>query len=112
MAKLQEHTFLSALAYDAVCVIAMALNRTMNMIDNGDISGTGCEDLEGALVDLDQFSYSNAKMGCLIRYSLENTDFRGISVSERHSYFVLHNLFSCTYRAKCSSVMVHVFKVL
>ena len=57
----------------------------MNMVNNGDISGTGCEDLEGALVDLDQFSYSNAKMGCLIRYSLENTDFRGISVSERHS---------------------------
>lgn len=56
------------------------------MVNNGDISGTGCEELEGDLVELDEFSYRNAKMGCLIHYSLEKTDFRGISVSERHSY--------------------------
>ena len=55
----------------------------MNMVNRGDINGTGCEGLDGDLVDLEHFSYSNAKMGCLIRYSLVNTDFQGISVS-RH----------------------------
>ena len=42
---------------------------------------TNCRDLYGELVPLNEFNYSNAFMGCVIRYNFQRTDFLGISVS-------------------------------
>jgi gamma-aminobutyric acid type B receptor len=65
------------LAYDAVWTLAMALSVTQGKIERGEEGR--CSGLEGALVPLDQFDYSNKKLGCLLRESLDNTFFLGIS---------------------------------
>ena len=67
--------------YDAVWILATALNRTMAMVKSGNINGTGCENTSGSLVPLEQFQYSNEKMGCLIQYNIQITNFSGVSVS-------------------------------
>ena len=66
--------------YDAVWILAVALNRTMIMVKSGNINGTGCENITGSLVLLEQFQYSNEKMGCLIQYNIQITNFSGVSV--------------------------------
>ena len=43
---------------------------------------TNCEGMDGGLVPLDEFNYSNAFMGCVIRYNLQQTNFVGVSVSQ------------------------------
>ena len=67
--------------YDSVWVLALALNRTMTMVESLNISGTGCESMNGSLVPLHQFDYTNAMMGCLIYWSIKQTDMLGISVN-------------------------------
>ena len=67
------------IAYDAVWALAFALNITSELVAWGNVSETGC-DLEGELVPLHMFNYSNALLGCVIRWSLEQTDFTGVSV--------------------------------
>ena len=54
------------------------------MIEEGNtsIAGTGCEGLSGTLVPLEQFSYNNELMGCLIQRNLQRTNFSGVSVSK------------------------------
>eukprot|EP00731_Ephydatia_muelleri_P020681 Em0013g408a len=64
-------------AYDAVWILAAALNRTMVMVESGNINGTGCENITGSLVPLEQFQYSNEKLGCLIQYNIQMTNFTG-----------------------------------
>ena len=67
-------------AYDAVWALAFALNRTSTLVDQGDISVTGCV-AEGSLVPLRKFNYSNALLGCVIKWSMEQTNFEGVTVS-------------------------------
>lgn len=67
--------------YDVMWVLAIALNNTLTAVENGDINGTGCEDAPGSLVPLEQFSYHNERMGCLIQWNLQQTNFSGVSVS-------------------------------
>ena len=52
------------------------------MIERGNISETRCEEeeLEGDIVPLHEFNYTNGLMGCVMRWSLEQTDFIGTSV--------------------------------
>ena len=42
---------------------------------------SGCEDYHGELVPLEKFNYRNKMMGCVIRRSLGNVKFAGITVS-------------------------------
>ncbi len=74
--------------YDAIWILALALNKTLFMVDTGNSSviGTGCENATGSLVPLEGFSYDNEKMGCLIQWNLQRTNFSGISVS---SHFLI-----------------------
>ncbi|KAL5471263.1 hypothetical protein EMCRGX_G029359 [Ephydatia muelleri] len=65
--------------YDAIWILAVALNRTAIMVNKGNINGTGCENISGSLVPLEQFQYSNEKMGCLIQYNIQMTNFSGVS---------------------------------
>ena len=69
--------------YDALWLFALALNNTDAMIKNGDVSGTGCEGVSGSLVPLEEFSYSNGRMGCLIQWNIQQTNFFGLTVSEQ-----------------------------
>lgn len=70
----------AAQLHDDVWGLALALNATMTM-DNDDIAGTGCETLPGELVPLEEFTYNNSKMGCLITWNLRRLTFSGVSVS-------------------------------
>ena len=67
--------------YDGLWALAFALNRTMAMVNSGDINGTTCQNASGSLVPLHQFTYSNELMGCLIQWSLQVTNFSGLTVS-------------------------------
>ena len=69
-------------AYDTTWVLALALNSTMAMVTNGNINGTGCENMSGSLLPLDQFNYTNQKMGCLIQWNIQRTNFSGVTVSQ------------------------------
>jgi gamma-aminobutyric acid type B receptor len=40
---------------------------------------TNCEGMDGGLVPLNEFNYSNTFMGCVIRYNLQQTNFVGMS---------------------------------
>ena len=72
---------LAGVMYDVIWVLAMALNKTMTMINSSDISQTDCENATGSLVLLEQFNYTNEKIGCLVQWSLQQTHFNGVSVS-------------------------------
>ena len=69
--------------YDTIWILALALNKTLSMVDigNSSVIGTGCEIATGSLVPLEEFSYSNEKMGCIMQWNLQRTNFSGISVS-------------------------------
>ena len=85
------YTLIASVAYDALWTLALALNWTNVMVQSltreeilnitqcvgfNDKSGTVWE-----LVSLENFTYSNQLMGCIVRWNLERTDFVGVSVS-------------------------------
>ena len=71
----------AAQLHDDVWGLALALNATMTMVNENNITGTGCENLPGELVPLEDFTYNNSKMGCLITWNLRRLTFSGVSVS-------------------------------
>ena len=42
----------------------------------------GCAGLEGDIVPLEKFTYHNKKMGCILKESIAQTKFKGVTVSE------------------------------
>lgn len=74
--------------YDALWALALALNETMTMVNtvNVNTSEFGCEAMDGSVVPLHEFNYSNALMSCLIQWNLQRTNFSGVSVSHKNSY--------------------------
>ena len=81
-------TFVATLTYDAVWALSLALDSTAKMINStlGEAeirSLTGCNSPNGSgtLVPLSEFEYSNALMGCVIRWNLHRVAFQGVSVS-------------------------------
>ena len=68
--------------YDVIWVFAVALNKTITMI-NGEssITETNCQNLSGHLTSLENFTYANEMMGCLIQWNLQNSNFSGLTVS-------------------------------
>ena len=71
-----NRSFTDALTHDSVWTLALALNRTMNMINTNDTLDCG-----PSPVPLEEFSYGNSSTACLIRHSLSEINFTGISVS-------------------------------
>ena len=68
--------------YDVIWVLAVALSNTVSMINDGTaINETGCQNFPGSLVPLEQFTYANERMGCLIQWNLQKTNFSGLTVS-------------------------------
>ena len=79
----------AAQLHDDIWGIALALNATMSIMDsnNGEIiAETGCdlEDYSGNLLPLENFTYNNKKMGCLIAWNLRKTNFTGVSVNKNN----------------------------
>lgn len=67
--------------YDVLWILALALNNTMTMVNNNDIGQTNCESVPGSLVSFENFNHTNKRMGCVIGWNLNNTNFLGVSVS-------------------------------
>lgn len=74
-------TVYGAVLYDVIWALALALNNTMTMVNANNINGTNCIEVSGSLVPLENFTYANEMMGCLIQWNLQHTSFSGISVS-------------------------------
>ena len=73
------------MAFDAMCSMAQMLNYTEQMRLEG-LPGNHsdfkyCRHLDGELVPLDEFNYSNAFMGCVMRDNYYKVNFTGVSVS-------------------------------
>ena len=79
----------------------MALNGTMALLRTKNINGTGCENISGSLVPLEQFEYSNEKMGCLIQHNIQIATFSGVSVRVPYckvlKISITHQLFIGSY---------------
>ena len=79
-------TFVAPIAYDAVWSLALALNNTDRMLNwpkDTIVQRTHCLDdgIDLAGFRLDNFTYDNSFVGCVIRWNLARTNFVGVSVS-------------------------------
>ena len=77
--RIGSSPFVETLTFDSVWTLALALNRTMNMINTSDTLDCG-----PSPVPLEEFSYGNSSTACLIRNSLSATNFIGLSVRYRN----------------------------
>ena len=69
-------------AFDAVWSLAEALRLTEDMrINNTTTDKCNASELPGELVRLNDFEYSNALMGCVVKSNLESVNFTGVTVS-------------------------------
>ena len=66
-------------AYDAMWAMAVALHDAAIRVSNND--DTGCDDQPGQITPLEDFDYSNQKMGCILKNSFQHVRFSGITVS-------------------------------
>ena len=73
-----------ALAFDAIWTLANGLNLTETMRKSKTSEEirkeTNCGNLTGELVPLNEFEYSNAFMGCIMKYNFHQTKFLGVTV--------------------------------
>ena len=100
-------SFKAPIAYDAVWSFALALNHTITMLEwpkERIVRETMCEDdgtnLQG--FGLADFTYNHSFVGCVIRWSLTQTDFVGVSVRDSNRCHIIKQyiiLYSC-FRAK------------
>ena len=70
---------LSGIAFDGVWAMAIGLDIASKKISTGNDSG--CENVPGDLVPLEQFNYTNMKLGCILKQSFSEINFLGITVS-------------------------------
>ena len=59
--------------------MALGLDATVQRIAQGNDSG--CEGLPGDLVPLEDFDYTNERLGCIMKQSMRNVNFAGLTVS-------------------------------
>ena len=59
--------------------LAIGLDNAVKRIATGNDSG--CENLPGDLVPLEEFDYSNEKVGCILRQGFAEVNFYGLTVS-------------------------------
>ena len=93
------------MAFDALWSMAQMLNYTEDMrlrdLPRNHSDFDECRHLDGSLVPLDEFNYTNAFMGCMMRNNYYKVDFTGVSVSSVSSplstghfkYVVTHDNF-------------------
>ena len=94
------HLEASGLAYDAIWAIALGLHTASMRLKAGDDSG--CENIPGTLKQsLEEFDYSNKKMGCVLQESIAKVNFTGITVSGTkhtdHYAQPFESVYTCMY---------------
>ena len=88
-AKLSEAGYIAntvyALAFDTMWTVAQVLNYTEELrlqnLSKDAAEFKGCAHLVGQLVPLNEFTYSNAFMGCVMKNNYYKVNFTGVSVS-------------------------------
>uniref|UniRef100_A0A1X7SXB8 Receptor ligand binding region domain-containing protein n=1 Tax=Amphimedon queenslandica TaxID=400682 RepID=A0A1X7SXB8_AMPQE len=80
---------LSGVAFDGVWAIAVALDIASKKILLR--NETGCENVPGDLVPLEQFNYTNMKLGCILRQSFSEVNFLGVTGQIRFNRFGSRN---------------------
>ncbi|XP_019853928.1 PREDICTED: gamma-aminobutyric acid type B receptor subunit 2-like [Amphimedon queenslandica] len=68
---------ISGVAFDGVWTIAIALDIASKKILSRNESG--CENVPGDIVPLEQFNYTNMKLGCILRQSFSEVNFLGVT---------------------------------
>ena len=85
------------MAFDAMWSMAQMLNYTEKMrlsqLSRNHSDFDDCRHLDGKLVPLNEFNYTNAFMGCVMRDNYYKINFTGVSVST----FVILNLLARSY---------------
>ncbi len=76
---------LASFAYDSVLSLAVMLNKTLEIVESGMVEPTGCQDRNGMLTSLENFTFDNDLMGCIFLNSLMNANFTGLTVSVDNS---------------------------
>ena len=61
--------------------MALGLDIAYKRVNNNDSSG--CGHLPGELVPLENFTYKNEMMGCVLHNSFHQVNFSGITVSDK-----------------------------
>ena len=74
---MQEVT-VAGMAYDATWAMAVAMHRAAERISNGNDSG--CGNLTGEMLPLENFTYSNKKLACILQNSYAEAEFEGVTV--------------------------------
>ena len=69
---------IAGVAYDSMWSIALGLDKASKKIAAG--NDTECSDLPGDLVPLEEFDYSNEKLGCILKNSIDEVSFIGVTV--------------------------------
>ena len=77
--NLSKHSS-AGLGFDAVWSIAVGLHNASEKVKINDSSG--CDHLPGELVPLEEFSYRNQRMGCVLQKSIAETNIAGVTVSD------------------------------
>ena len=73
-----EEYVVAVTEFDAAWAMALGLHEASVRISTNDSSG--CDDLPGDLLPLEDFDYLNDKMGCVLRDSFQTVNFSGITV--------------------------------
>ena len=95
------HTTISTnkLAFDAMWTVAQVLNYTEEMrlqnLSKDASEFEDCAHLEGELVPLNEFTYSNAFMGCIMKNNYYKVNFTGVSVRHALMFFCGHFNYTC-----------------
>ena len=71
------------IAFDTIWSLALMLNKTeeMRLSNSSYFEFKNCSHLDGELVPLNEFNYSNAFMGCVMKENFHRVNFTGVSVS-------------------------------
>ena len=77
---------MSGIVFDGIWAIAIGLDIASKKISAGNDSR--CENVPGDLVPLEQFNYTNMKLGCILRQSFSEVDFLGLTVSIKFNLYL------------------------
>ena len=67
------------MAHEGIWSLAIGLDNAVKRIAMGNDSG--CEELPGDLVPLEEFDYTNERVGCILKQGFAEVNFLGITVS-------------------------------
>ena len=87
--EFKKKSALRAIAFDTVWTLALVLNyteemRLCNQSKRHAVHENCSSNLTGDLVPFNEFNYSNAYMGCVMKHNFYKVNFTGVSVNLGH----------------------------